>query len=550
MSEPAAPALAYRLPRDVYLALAFAVGFSSLVYEVYAARVLFLYFVESIHAVAITLSAFLGGLATSALVCSRWANDEPNRAHTALVALQLASAAYAVGVLRHHGLIPGAVDLSHAVLPERAGDAVRVVFSWLYLFLPGLFIGGSFPLLAGLYAGKDAGFTRATGLVYFWDTTGAIAGALAAGFLFLPWLGLSRAVLVPASLNLAVAAAVLRRPILRLVAIVAAVACATLSLIPEPPPAGAPGAPAARPSARPMAASREASSGAPFAEVIAQEPSPFGVVTVGRGGKAGSGPGLFIGQRDMCHTGSHDSESLLAEATLAQLGEGARVLNVGLGCGIVAGLIGVSPKVKALEIAEINPVVAKMAREHFADWNQGVLDLEKTTLLIQDGAELIRRSPRVYDAIVIDVEEPTIVHSSLLYTREYFEIMAGKLTPGGVLALWVIGEDPAYGRVLLNTLRAVFPEVEPRVAERHPNFTFFASKRPLSLPRPTSRAVAAISQMADLSISDVNTIDNRALERFFDIRRIFGLPANYNESVFSDAERARAAGAKAGAAAR
>jgi spermidine synthase len=524
------------LSRRAYLAIAFLVGFTSLFYEVYSAKVLFLYFVESTQAVAVTLSAFLAGLGTSALICSRRVSAERRAAHALLVGLLVAAAVYALGVLRRHELIPAAADLAQRAFGDGvASDVSRLLFAWSYLFLPGLFIGGAFPLLTGLYVNDLEARTRDTGVVYFWDTLGAIFGALAAGFLLLPWLGLKRAVLVPAALDLFMVAALVERRLPRAAAATSGVVCLVLAF------AGARGALSSAAATSDLARARPDLG---RMRIIAQEESPFGRVTVSDDptGKSGNRT-LFIGFRDMCHGLLSTSEALLAESTLTQLSPGARVLNIGLGCGITAGTIARSDKIVSLEIAEINPVVARMARAHFGEYNHHVLELEKTHLFVQDGAELLRQTPRTYDAIVIDVEEPTVVHSSPLYTREYFEIARGKLSPGGVLALWALADEPEAGKIIDNTLRAVFPNVEVRVPSRFPNFTFYASTRPLSLhpTDPREGIGAGLEQhMKALPVRDVNTLDDRALERSFDIRRAFGLPRGYDEPVFSDLERARA----------
>jgi len=248
---------------------------------------------------------------------------------------------------------------------------------------------------------------------------------------------------------------------------------------------------------------------------------------------------MFIGWRDMCHSLINASETMLAKNTVEELGPGARVLNIGLGCGIMAGVIASSPKVAVLEIAEINPVVARMAREQFGQYNAHVLDLDKTRLFIQDGAERVRDGSRVYDAVLIDIEEPTVVHSSLLYTREYFEIIRGRLAPRGLLGLWLIGQDRKSAKVIWNTLRAVFEHVEARVPTSGPVFSFYASTRALDIPNPYGPGARLVSAMQETPIDDVNTIDNRALERFFDIRRAFSFPSDYDEPVFTDVERAR-----------
>ena len=96
--------------RSRYLYVAFWIGFSSLVYEVYSAKVLFLFFLETTHAVALTLSAFLAGLAFSSLYFSRRVGPANARAERLLVMLQLAAAVYALGILRQYFWIPKVVD--------------------------------------------------------------------------------------------------------------------------------------------------------------------------------------------------------------------------------------------------------------------------------------------------------------------------------------------------------------------------------------------------------------------------------------------------------
>jgi spermidine synthase len=532
------------LPGRSYLAIAFFVGFTSLVYEVYSAKILFLYFVESTHAVAVTLSAFLAGLGTSALVCSRFASQSRRRAHAVVAWLLIASTTYALLVLRRHEIIPDVVDLAHRAFGTGlAGDVSRVLFSWLYLFLPGLFIGGAFPILTGLFVSDFDTRTRAAGVVYFWDTVGAIAGALAAGFLLLPWLGLKRAVLVPSGINLLVAAALLERRFAKGAAGIAGAGCIGLAFYPANEPAPLSWDSALRTRPKGIGIGR---FGSGFGRIVAQEQSPFGLVTVGDDAMGREGDrAMFIGWRDMCHSVLHGSETALANNTVTQLGPGARVLNIGLGCGFTAGAIAGSSKVAALEIAEINPVIARMAREHFGHSNGHVLDLEKTRLFIQDGAELIRESPRTYDAVVVDIEEPTVIHSSPLYTREYFEIIRRKLSPKGLLALWLIGQDRKTAKVIWNTLRTVFQYVEVRVPESGPVFSFYGSIRFLDLPEMHGSGEQLVRDMTAMPIDDVNTIDNRALERYFHIRRAFSFPNDYDEPVLTDAERARGKASRA-----
>ncbi len=516
------------LGRVGVLHVAFWVGFTSLVYEVYSAKVLFLFFVETTHAVALTLSAFLAGLGASSWVFSRRLPGGPRGAERVLVGLQLAGSAYALLVLRNYEIIPRVVDASSHLVGTGGADAVKIAFAWLFLFVPGFFVGGAFPILTGMFVSSVPEATRDTGTVYFWDTLGAIVGALAAGFVLLPFLGLVRAVAVPVVVNFVLVAAIAARPAARIAALAAAAATLAYTFTVAEPEALR-----ATAATTPSAQVNQSPLDARFGRVRFRQDSPFGVITVGDDANGLLGDRvLFINYRDMCHSLQDESERVLAETTVGLLSPGARVLNIGLGCGFTAGSIAESAKVDAVEIAEINPVVARAAREHFADANARVLDRDKTRLYLQDGAELLRRSDRVYDAIVIDIEEPTVVYSSPLYTRDYFEIARGKLTRDGVLAVWAIGGDAVYAKILYNTAKSVFPHVRLRVVASH--LHVYASARPLELGVDERLERPVIDRILATPSDEVNTLDNRALERRFDIRKTFRLPPDYREEFVRD----------------
>ena len=196
-----------------------------------------------------------------------------------------------------------------------------------------------------------------------------------------------------------------------------------------------------------------------------------------------------------------------------------------------------SPKVTALEIAEINPIVAQASKEFFGEFNYRVVEQPKTELLITDGAELVRQTTRRYAALVIDIEEPTIVYSSPLYTREYFQIIKKKLEPRGFLAVWALGTEPVYAKIIHNTLRAVFPHVHARIIGQH--LHYYAAERELDIPLTDSTEIEYIRAVLLLPNDEVNTLDNRALERHFDVRRAFVLPKSYTERHFSPEDKNR-----------
>ena len=86
----------------------------------------------------------------------------------------------------------GALALS-VLLPSGAGTlgfAADVVITVLLIGPPTALMGGTIPILSQSLAESLEDATRVHAMIYAFNTAGAFAGALAAGFLLVPWLGL------------------------------------------------------------------------------------------------------------------------------------------------------------------------------------------------------------------------------------------------------------------------------------------------------------------------------------------------------------------------
>jgi spermidine synthase len=63
-------------------------------------------------------------------------------------------------------------------------------------------------------------------------------------------------------------------------------------------------------------------------------------------------------------------------------------------------------------------------------------------IVIDDGRRFLERTRQEFDVITIDPPPPVeAAGSSLLYSREFYELAARRLRPGGVLQQWVPGGD-------------------------------------------------------------------------------------------------------------
>jgi len=502
--------------RFYLLSVIFFIGFAALIYEIYSVQVLFMFFVNNTHAVSIAISSFLAGLAVSSIAFSWYVGD---RAHNLRIIfwMQLAAAIYGAFILHRVDLVPALLDIiySHVETPATI-ELLKVGLMWMFLFVPAFFIGGALPLINGLYMQQHETGTRDTGVVYFWDMLGAILGALLAGFLFLPKLGIYWTSLIPVAINLLICFAcvtsrrTLAWAILFTFVIIGALTYQKISRDSDQP-------------ANPLDKN--------FGKIVFQKESPFGRITVG---DTQFSRRLFINYRAMCDENSgRYSEGQLGKILSALVKPAERGLNIGLGCGTTAASMAMFGAFKQLDIVEINPVVKEAAERYFDKANHDVVRAPHVNTMIANGAEYVRTNDQIYDAIAIDIEEVNIIYSSPLYTKEYFDIIKTRLTPNGVLGVWSFEVNDDFSKVMYNTLKASFEHVVlfPTLSAN----LYFASSKPIDKFPLVTEPKYLERQRIILGNPNkgINTLNYKLLEKYYNVGRIFGLPSDYTEPFFT-----------------
>lgn len=196
-------------PPRWFLAVYALSGAAALVYEVAWTRLLTLSLGHGIAAASTVLAAFMGGLAVGAGVAGPMSDHTPRvRAMRLYAGLELAIAALALAMpLGLHLVEP---LLARAYADGAGGPAfpvLRLLTSVLFVALPAVAMGATFPLVARWYVPAASAATRDAGALYAANTVGAALGALATGFLLLPSLGLRGTTWVGVAMNLIVAGA-------------------------------------------------------------------------------------------------------------------------------------------------------------------------------------------------------------------------------------------------------------------------------------------------------------------------------------------------------
>lgn len=171
-------------------------GFAGLVYEVTWTRLLTLHLGHTTAAASVVVGAFLLGLAIGAAVVGRAAQRmTPTRALGAYALLELGVGAVALALPSALGALTPLLRLAYQDgASGLAFPLARVTFAIVLVLLPAVALGATFPLAIRWFASDSPARTRRTAMLYATNTLGAAAGALAAGFVLIPRLGVRRSI--------------------------------------------------------------------------------------------------------------------------------------------------------------------------------------------------------------------------------------------------------------------------------------------------------------------------------------------------------------------
>ena len=185
-------------------------GLAGLIYEVSWTRLLTLHIGHTTAAASAVVAAFLGGLAVGAAavgpLASRWS---PRDSLKAYVGLELA-------VVVAAALLPLELSALTPLLRWAYGDGepsllfplIRIAACLVMVFIPALALGATFPLAIRWFADGSDQPARQGSTLYFLNTVGAAAGALLAGFVLIPRLGIANTTYVGMTASLVAAACV------------------------------------------------------------------------------------------------------------------------------------------------------------------------------------------------------------------------------------------------------------------------------------------------------------------------------------------------------
>ncbi|MBF6991134.1 fused MFS/spermidine synthase [Cupriavidus sp. IK-TO18] len=175
--------------------LLFVSGAAGLIYQILWIKQLALVVGVDVHAVTTAVGAFFAGLALGGWLFGRVA-DRHARPLRLYAWLEIAVLVLAIGAT---------LALARSVAPFAWLESRAGLLAWALPFVlvivPAAAMGGTLPVLMRVLASRPGYIGTHGGRLYAANTAGAIAGTLLAGFVLIPWLGITGSALAAATLN-------------------------------------------------------------------------------------------------------------------------------------------------------------------------------------------------------------------------------------------------------------------------------------------------------------------------------------------------------------
>jgi spermidine synthase len=422
-----------------YLAVGLLSGAVMLALEVVWFRFLLLTYTGTALTFAVMLTVVLGGIGLGGLTAGRLAQRDEHF-YRWLPHVTAASGAFIV--LTYYGF-----DLfTSRQMNESATFPVFVAFA-LFLMLPVSVLSGvAFTMIARAVKDDLGPSMRTAGTVALWNTIGATAGSIGAGFLLLPTLGMERSLFLLAVVYFIGAVIVPKvgtadnKFVARTRLATLAVTAACLALFPfglmersyfkiiE----------RALPGER-LIATREGlmETMRYYRRDLFGAPLRYRLVTNGYS-MSGISP---IAKRYM---------KLYVYLPIALRSDSRDALLISFGVGSTAKALTDSAGLRHIDVVDISREVLEMSSIIYADAENPLHD-KRVHVHVEDGRFFLGTTTRKYDLITSEPPPPKVAGVVNLYSQEYFRAIREHLNPGGYTSYWL----PVHQLQPLDTLAII-----------------------------------------------------------------------------------------------
>jgi len=436
--------------RRLLLAVCFGSGFSALAYEVLWTRLLVFVLDSTVYAFCTMLTTFLFGIALGGFLISgihRKIGDHVRWLGVLEILIGLTGFATIMVISRMEYVDPFVRRLIMRV--SYGGwwttNALKFIEAFSIMLVPTIFMGMAFPLICKVYTRDIKELGGSIGTVYAINTFGAVLGALGAGFLMIPLVGITKSITLIAAVGVILGGLLLLQSATRatvwlfnagLFATVVFVGFVVVS------PDVLSGVYTMPERGSRLAYYHEGKSGT---VTIHHYPPNERLLSVNGTNVAGTQFSLRTTQK------------LQAHIPMLLHGRARKVLQIGFGSGESCHVLSLYP-VERIDLVEIDADVIKASDEFFHDLNKGIVNYPAFRPIIMDGKNYAMLTDEKYDVIMNDSTYPGKSGSASLYTRDHFLACRRLLSEGGVMSSWVPFEiHPMDFKSIVRTFQSVFP---------------------------------------------------------------------------------------------
>ncbi|NVB39154.1 hypothetical protein G6O69_15030 [Pseudenhygromyxa sp. WMMC2535] len=469
------------------LLVALGTGLSSFMYEIGWIRMLSMVLGSATHSFEVMLSVFVLGLALGGLWV-RKRMDKFERPELSLGLIQLIMGVCAIATIPLYRLgvlgIGGVFWLSAEYMDGERTEALWMLFNaaryliCLGIMLPATFCAGmTLPLVTHVLLRRGQP-EAAVGRVYGVNTLGSIIGAVSAGLLLLPLIGLKAVIVLGAMIDMVLGVWLVTReqslrPDVKVKRLVRSTTVATVS-------AAVIGFGVMDVNPRILAAGvfrRGTTKMHEDYQLLMHVDGRTATVTVTRDVEREGYHTLFTnGKPDASirterwpegrekHEGpslAGDEPTQLLLGIIPQLArpQATQVATIGMGSGLSSHTLLASPNIERLDTVEIEPYMAEGAR-FFHPVNRRTFEDPRSHIIFDDAKAYFAAAEAHYDVIVSEPSNPWVAGVSSLFTVEFYEEISRYLKDDGLLCQWVHGYELSDELLL-----SVFAALDSRFAD-------------------------------------------------------------------------------------
>jgi len=420
-------------------------GAALLALEVIWFRYLALRVLSTTTGFAVMLAVVLSGIALGGGLAGAWCGRRPR------------APAYASAVACLAGV---ALVASFSGLGEPTGRYLsrlpEILLLSLRLILPTSLVSGAlFVLLGSVLQEEVRDEARAAGLLTLANTAGAMAGALLAGFVLLPRLGVEGSLIAAACAYAAAGALVAPHARARPGFWPAAAGVAALALALLLFPRGL--------VERTIRANAAIFAG-PDSRILAVREGRLETLVYLRQERWGQTyyDWLLTNGFSMAGTnpGSQRYMKMFAYWPMALRPDAKSALLICFGVGNTAQAFVSVPSLASLDVVDISPDVLELSSSLLYPPGRSPLDDARTRVHVEDGRFFLQMTRRRFDVITAEPPPPKNPGVASLYSREYFELVRDRLNEGGIATHWLPVYQLSVGdaRAIVTGFCSAFPD--------------------------------------------------------------------------------------------